>query len=161
MRRGAVRMGIEAAIVRVTYMSALLEAYAELLAGLVGLLSGLAVADGRVLGTTFVLEFDVACTAALVTSVVAVTAALMTPGALRNKLAMGAVIAFTVQACNLVRLVAIAWSGEIIGTEALLLVHDWIAPVWMAAVIAGVWTFWWQWLSNHAGYQTTRRDGSR
>lgn len=144
-----------------TDRSTLLEAYAELLAGLVGRLCGLAVADSRVLGTAFVLEFDVACTAALVTLGVAVTAALMTPGALRDKLATGAVIAGTVQGCNLVRLVAIVWSGEIIGTQALVLVHDWIAPIWMATVIAMFWILWWQRLSNHTGYQTTRPDGSR
>ncbi len=154
-------MGTEAALVRVTDMSALLEAYAELLAGLVGWLCGLAVADSRVLGTAFVLEFDVACTAALVTLGVAVTAALMTPGALRDKLAMGAVIVITVQGCNLVRLIAIAWSGEIFGTEALVLVHDWIAPVWMGAVIAVVWTLWWQRLSNQGGHQTNRPDCER
>ncbi|MCH7727223.1 MAG: exosortase/archaeosortase family protein [Planctomycetes bacterium] len=139
-------------------MSALLETYAEQLAGLVGWLCGLAVADSRVLGTAFVLEFDVACTAALVTLGVAVTAALITPGALRDKLAMGAVIVITVQGCNLVRLTAIAWSGEIFGTEALVLVHDWIAPVWMSAVIAIVWTFWWQRLSNQRGHPKRRPD---
>lgn len=142
-------------------MSALLEAYAELLARLIGWLFGLAVADGRVFGAGFVLEFDVACTAVPVTLVVAITAALMTPGALRHKLATGLVIAVTVQVCNLLRLVAIAWLARIVGTQTLVLVDDWIAPGWMVAMIAVVWTLWWQRLSNQAEYQTTRPDGSR
>ena len=149
------------ALVRVTDISALLEAYADLLAGLVGRLCGLSVADGSVLGTAFILEFDVACTATVVTLAVAITAALMTPGALRGKLAMAAMIAITVQGCNLARLIAIAWSGETFGTEALVLVHDWIAPFGMGAVIAMVWTFWWQQLSNQGGHQTRRRDCAR
>lgn len=138
-----------------TNVSVLLEAYAELLARMVGTLCGLEVVNAQVLATTFTLEFDVACTAAVVTVVTTAIVVLMTPGAVRNKLATGAVIAVAMQACNLVRLICVVWAGDAIGIQALLWVHDWIAPAWMAAMIAVIWILLWRRLSNFADYQAT------
>ncbi len=122
-------------------MNAAVDYYAELLANLLGWFSDSAVAGNRVVADGFVLEVDVECTALLVTAVVAGSVAILSPGDRKTKIITAMTIAAVVQVCNLARLIAIAWTGKLLGVSALVWVHDWIAPIWITVMVAMAWNY--------------------